>query len=150
MCRRQTYIGLGYCKDHIKSAMHLTIKQSSIPGAGKGVFVWGQAFQAGQVITPYDGEVITTTELTRRYGVYTAPYSCRLGDTHNEDGALHRGIGTIINHGTGARVNADLVLDPTNRVIVVARRTIPVGREVLVSYGPGYQFGDGCTWTTKA
>ncbi len=39
-CRRQVIIGYEYCFQHLKSEKHLTIHNSTLPGAGLGLFAY--------------------------------------------------------------------------------------------------------------
>jgi hypothetical protein len=71
----------------LASVRKLKIKQSLIPGAGKGLFVWDTTKPAGEVVfrrnqlvTPYEGEHVTAEELQERYGDFTAPYICIVPD----------------------------------------------------------------------
>ena len=55
----------------------------------------------------YDGELVDSTTLEERYGDDTAPYGIHINRDRYEDGALHRGVGTLVNQSpTANRTNA--------------------------------------------
>lgn len=150
-CKRQVCIGTPYCNAHLKKKMHLTIADSEIAGAGKGLFAYDPddpdgndiVFRPGDVIVQYDGEMITNDELERRYGDYTAPYGIqeKYGVLYTEDGACRRGAGTLANHKTQA--NAKLSFGTSRRRFqLIAKKQIRNGREIYVSYGRQYRFNE--------
>ena len=62
----------------------------------------------GDEIIPYFGENVTRHELDRRYGHNnTAPYGIQKRNGF-EDGALSRGVGTLVNHKPEGRDNVAL------------------------------------------
>lgn len=149
----------------------LVIKPSSIEGAGLGLFA-GRDYKKGEVITFYDGEIISHAEAKRR--------EAQSVDTHirshiqlkwDIDGRLvdpndpSKGKASFINHkprGEGANVEFDHVdtnvnkallekflrgqrveLDPRERrTFVYALRSIRKGEEFFVNYGKDYGFND--------
>lgn len=139
-CRRQVAVGLPYCHTHIKTDLRLQIKKSRVAGAGKGLFAWGPhgalVFKTGAtVVAEYRGEVVSTEELTSRYGFKTAPYAIQLTDSTIIDSACKRGIAAIANHKPRSRANA--ILSGTGRIR--ASRNIYAGDEIYVSYGANYR-----------
>jgi SET domain-containing protein len=181
-CKRLTVIGLRWCAKHMAQDLKLKIKTATNPSHGKGVFAVGNSgnvvFKKGHVITYYDGEFITTEEMNSRYKgdlySHTAPYALEVFDqvvdgkiishiTGCEDGALHRGIGTMINH--SRRFNAKYQLRempphiskgldenvPKNRqncVAVIAVKPIRGGEEIFVDYSEDYEFNDVAVYKT--
>ena len=45
-CRRRTKKQLPYCYEHARTMLHVDIRPSTIPGAGKGLFALKQLIQA--------------------------------------------------------------------------------------------------------
>lgn len=164
-CRRRVCVGLRYCYQHL-THYGLRIAQSTIPGAGKGLFAWDRdaarrpmdrsttrkqsarrapiLFKRGDFITIYDGELIDAATVTRRYGNRIAPYVLHnRRETVVEDGACHRGVGTLINDGRRSDGrsdrNAEFQLNTKGGYFQVhATRAIRHGEEILVNYGNGY------------
>lgn len=149
-CQRTVCIGTPYCYMHLKTNMRLTIADSKIPNAGKGLFAYDpknpdgneEVFKRGQVIVQYDGEMITNAELDSRYGDYTAPYGIqeKYGVLYTEDGACRRGAGTLANHKPASKANAKLSFGTKKkRFQLVAIKPIKNGQEIYVSYTSGRQ-----------
>lgn len=106
-CRRQVTVGLPFCYQHRKSKQKLTVKQSGIPEAGKGLFVNSNlhgpneiVFRKNDKICSYDGEVLTGTQISERYGNHTAPYALELPHDRVIDASLVRGLGSSANSKT--------------------------------------------------
>ena len=103
-CTRRTCIGTGWCYSHLLSEKHLRILPSTIPHAGKGLFAMDKTkgpneivFRAGTRLIEYDGELVDSATLEERYGDETAPYGIYVNKDRFEDGAIHRGVGTLVN-----------------------------------------------------
>ena len=149
-CKSRTCFGLPYCWRHLEQNLHLKIKPSSVPNAGKGLFAFSRqhgsnevVFKRGQKIADYHGKKITHAELNRRYGDLTAPYALTNGKTRGvEDGACHRGVGNLPNHHSDNH-NAELDVDRRRVLIVRAIENIKNGTEIFVDYGDKYIFDDG-------
>ena len=148
-CRQRVCFGAPMCWQHLMSERKLRIKKSNVQGAGKGLFamqrgVGPQAivFRRGDVVTKYEGEVMTDAGLTARYGNYTAPYGISVSNDVYENGACRRGAGAMINHATGNRVNVEFVENGDNRSEIRALKAIRNGQELLVDYGANYQFDE--------
>lgn len=152
-CQRKVVIGLPYCFSHTRKFFHLSIRESTIAGVGKGVFAWlakteliheddpDLVFKPGNIICPYMGEKIDKEELDARYpGDITAPYVIALRGTNKyEDAACERGIGSIINHKPKAEANAQLITKGRHAV-VVALKNIYQDEEIFVFYSAEYEF----------
>ena len=54
-------------------------------------------FRNKQKICDYNGQIINEFQLQKRYGDKTAPQAIELNNQKYEDGATHRGIGTLLN-----------------------------------------------------
>ena len=134
---------------------HLRIKQSTIPGAGFGLFASDTSqpadavtFRPRDLIIDYDGEDIDIYELRRRYEGDTGPYAVekREGEEY-QDGACERSVASNINRASGGlRNNARLAKGRNGRIKVYATKNIRNGQEIFVSYGGcGYQMSEHTT-----
>ena len=147
-CKRRVVIGLPCCHSHIVTEYNVIIRQSLIPGAGKGLFVdSGEpnndiVFRAGDKICPYNGEIINQQQLFHRYGGYTAPYGIQINNGTYEDGARHRGVGSIVNHKPIAQSNVRFSITRDKKAYIVATKNIRNKSELYVSYGRGYRFNE--------
>lgn len=133
------------CPKHLREHYHVHMADSTIPGAGRGVFACGAkeggvVFLQGDVVVPYAGEHIDYKELHRRYGNATAPYAILVRPNLYEDGACVRGIGSMINH-SADHPNVTFMRH-RNRIYFMAQRDILHGEELLVHYGSNYAFDD--------
>lgn len=153
-CKRNVCIGTPYCWTHLRKERHVVVDESTIAGAGNGLFAYDPAdpqgnaivFRPGDEILQYDGESVTRQQLDERYGEYTAPYGIiqkHAGVYYLEDGACRRGGGTLVNHKPVSRANAKLTFSTsTRRFRVVAKNNIRNGAEIFVPYGVDYQFNE--------
>ena len=161
-CSRRTVIGIGMCWQHLQSNEHLRIKMSRIPNAGKGLFASDTTenddsvvFRKNDLICQYDGELIDLDELEERYDDKTAPYGYKLNANRFEDGALHRGVGTLANRPPPGTVgNATFTIThgrgPHSRCQLRASRNIRNYQEIYVPYGNTYHMNEpGVVYTTK-
>ena len=144
-CKNRVVFGLPYCHVHEKSKKHLVVKTSTIPNSGDGVFVVDTlvgvndvVFKKDVKICAYSGELITRAQLEERYGDATAPYGIQLNKNMCEDGALERGIGTLLNHNP-KKSNVRFSIGTNNRINIVATKNIKNGAELFVSYGNKYR-----------
>jgi hypothetical protein len=158
-CKRKAYIGFEYCWGHISEAMHVKIQNSTIAGAGRGLFAWQNNAIPGQVIFrnndtigEYSGEVLSNIQLVQRYTLQqTAPYGVYVSPHQFVDAACKRSTMSLINHGNNARANARFSITNTQpkRVLVKAIKNIRQGQEILINYGGQYGFNDGSRYYTK-
>jgi len=120
---------------------HLVIKDSGIPGAGKGLFT--KIFiPKGTRIVEYKGKATTWKEVSHDEG--RNGYIYYIKRSHVIDASKHksalsryandaRGLVKI----KGLRNNSEYV-DDGRRVFIQAKRDIPAGSEILVAYGNEY------------
>ena len=150
-CKSRVCIGLPYCWLHEQNVNHLKIKQSTIPGAGKGLFCYNPnspddaiIFKKDTKICPYYGQIIDTEELINRYGNKTAPYGLELKKGLYDDGAIKRGIGTLINHcNNKSKCNCRFsVKQDKTDCYIVATKNIKNGSELFINYGNNYKFDE--------
>jgi hypothetical protein len=148
-CKRNCVIGLPYCSSHLPKEMKVQIKKSLIPNSGKGVFALDKTkgqrdivFKENNTIGPYFGETIDRNTLERRYGNKTAPYGIAKNRDLFEDGALQRGVLTLINHKRSRQDNVRFSIGRNNTVVVKAKKNIKNGQELYVNYGNRYKFNE--------
>ena len=153
-CKRTTVIGTRWCYSHLLKFKHLRIKKSTLPNGGVGLYCVDCStendivFRAGYKIISYDGELIDKVELEDRYGNYTAPYGIQINKDKFEDGALHRGVGTLVNHKAHSQSNARFGVS-RNRVVLIATKNIRSNTEIFVCYGREYRFNEPTKHKTK-
>lgn len=151
-CKRTCVIGLPYCWTHLKTILKLKIKTSTIPNSGDGVFVDAgkvengnrPIFKEGDIITEYKGETINDTEKQRRYGNKNAPYTAYKKNGVYEDGAINRGIGSMINRADNVHpANAELSYNARlQKLNIKARKNIKNNEEILMPYGNRYAMNE--------
>ena len=149
-CKKKVIIGAPICWQHLKSQMFLEVNNSTINGAGKGLFARKPSapdneiiFKKGDFIANYSGQIITQEELLRRYGDYTAPYGMELSKKSRliEDAALARGVGSLINHKPRG-ANVKFIRGRNNRVRLHATKNIKNNDELFTNYGREYRFNE--------
>lgn len=149
-CSRNVVIGLPECWQHRRKNLHVIVKDSNIPGAGKGLFAYNPAlagtrtpvFKRNQKIVGYQGELLSNAEVDNRYGNATGPYALSISADNVVDAACRRSLGSLVNTATGSRFanNARLGTNYGNRIgTVKAIRPIYHGEEILASYGNRYR-----------
>ena len=155
-CKRRTCIGTGLCYTHLQNEKHLRIKNSTIPNAGKGLFAMDKTkapdeiiFRSGTKIIAFDGELVDSDTLEDRYGDTTAPYGAHINRDRFEDGALHRGVGTLVNQSPRANMTNARFGVSRNRIVLFTTKNIRNGQEILVRYGNEYRFDENTQYTTK-
>lgn len=150
ICKKRTIMSLDRCWIHVRIDYHVKIADSSIPNAGKGLFAFDNTapdnnnnivFKKNECLFSYLGEVITRDTLDERYGQpdaeqHTAPYAIELTKKSQEyeDAALHRGIGSLINHGTTSQANCRFSITKNNRIVIRATKDIRNGKELRINY----------------
>lgn len=173
-CKRKVSIGLPYCWYHLQRDAHVKIKDSRW---GKGLFAWDPSntnkkndridkgkvvFRDGDNIGKYNGERVSASENTKRYGKKTGPYAVghnKAGE--GEDAACKRSFPSLVNHQQGKAQNSELVSHRENarrpwEAWIVATKNIKNGEEIFASYkqkGKGkslYRFNEPNTsYSTK-
>ena len=156
-CKRNVIIGLSYCFQHRLKKYHVQSKPSTIPNAGIGLFANNGTnnndivFKKNQKIVPYNGQITTKRVIDERYGDATAPYALEIRGDRVTDGALMRGIGTLLNHKSRTQSNARFsVAKDNNEVNLVATKDIRNRNELFVNYGNDYRFHEaGVNYSTN-
>ncbi len=155
-CKRKICIGTGWCGTHLLNEKHLKIQPSTIPNAGKGLYAMDKSkvlneivFKAGTRLIEYDGELVDSATLEERYGDETAPYGIHINRDRFEDGALHRGVGTLVNQSPRAAMTNARFGVSKNRIVLFTTKNIRNGQEVFVRYGNEYRFDENTQYNTK-
>jgi hypothetical protein len=167
-CSRSVVLGINLCWSHLQSEKHLKIKESTVPGAGKGLFAWAPSqsddwvFKKGDIICEYLGERMTKAKSTQRYGRdATAPYTVRIPHTHTDiDSSCVRGYASFTNAGNNynspvfpSNVAWSVVAKTRTKPAIIrfkAHRNIAHGEELLVHYGDEYIIAEpGVVYSTK-
>jgi SET domain-containing protein len=119
---------------------HLEVKESNIPGAGKGLFT-NQFIPKGSRIVEYKGRIRTWKEVENEDENY---YIFYVTEEHVIDASRYKkSPARFINDAKGLQKikglnnNAQFIIDGL-RVFVEATRDIASGSEILVSYGKEY------------
>ncbi len=168
-CSRSVVMGINLCWSHLQSEKNLKIKESTIPGAGKGLFAWAPSqgdddwvFKKNDIICEYIGAQVTNAETTRRYGKdATAPYSVGIPHTRSDiDSSCVRGYAAFTNGGNNynspvfpSNVAWSVVAKTRTKPAIIrfkAHRNIAHGEELLVHYGDQYIIAEpGVVYSTK-
>ena len=150
-CKLSVVFGLPMCWIHRKKEYKVSVKPSTIPEAGKGLFADNGTnnnavvFKEGNKICPYAGETLTQNQIDNRYGLTkTAPYAILLKtDGTSLDGAIQRGIGCLLNHKARAQANTRFSVNrPQTEINIVATKNIKNKQELFVPYGSDYRFNE--------
>lgn len=160
-CKNRCMIGLPMCRPHLLQQYKILIQESTIQNAGVGLFAYDKTkgpnaviFRPGQVIVPYASQHINQHTLDQRYGEYTAPYGIQISANHFEDGALQRGVGSLINqHPANRQPNCEFLVDTNPHhpgVVIKATKNIRNSRELFIDYGDDYRFNEpGAHYSTN-
>ena len=129
---------------------------------GKGVFAT-QAFKKKDLIAVYTGDKLTQSQVDNRYGSgerMSAPYTFENdgGVRRFVDSACNRSVASTINdpRGTDRPANAVFKIWSPNenggpyQIILVARKDINPGEEILAKYGRDYWRADPPEHSTKS
>ncbi len=118
----------------------LEVKESNIPGAGKGLFT-NEYIPKGTKIVEYKGKIRKWEELQYNHSNYYIYY---VNDNHVIDGGSNKkSLARYINDAKGLKKikgltnNAEFICDGL-RVFVVSTKNIPAGAEIFVGYGKEY------------
>lgn len=140
-CTRTTCLYAKYCFQHAQKTKALAVKQSTIAGAGKGLFAATDLPRGTSL--PYKGELMTQRELDQRYGrdelaEYVVGYgrgrNIRYVDARSTQSCLARYANDV--HGTNLRPNAVFRDPPRGQrwPLLVLTRAVRRGEEILTRY----------------
>lgn len=124
-----------YCPKHRIDKLRLSIKTSTIPNAGFGVFALKQ-HKTNDLVCRYYSEYLSRPRYRERYGgSELAEYVLEFKPKEYVDGSIQRGVDMMINHveKTDTRCNVEFREEG-----IFAIKDIQPGDELLVDYGPEY------------
>jgi len=120
---------------------NLVIKQSTLPGAGKGLFT-KKLIPKGTRIVEYKGKVTTWKEVDHHDGLNA--YIFYINRNHVIDASRHtNSLARFANDAKGSKKSSGLinnckyVVDGC-RVFLEAKKEIPANEEILAGYGKEY------------
>ncbi len=127
----------------------LFIKESTIPGAGKGLFT-DTEIQRGEIVTEYTGDIRTWKECQKRFdedekkGAYFYYINRNyVIDAYEDVDSLARYANDAAGpSGIKGITNNCVYEERGKRVFIVSIRKIKAGAEVLVTYGAQYWSGE--------
>ena len=145
-CKRTTCLYPSYCWQHSQQEYPFKIKNSTIPGAGKGLFstsLINKHDLIHQKAGYYGGKVVTAAVYNNSKSTYGVSLSGNKGvmdGASTQSGLLRRANtkkrGQGGNNAKLIRVN-QTALRP-ERIGAQATKRIPAGSEIFMGYGPGY------------
>ncbi len=160
-CKRKCIIGFEYCPTHLESIKKLKIKTSTIPNAGKGLFVSDKTkgpndivFRNNDKIVVYNGVLKSMEQKQQQYGNHTAPYGMIIPGTNNIiDAGDKRGVASLVNHKAFTYANTRFKeIRENHRAVgieIVAKQNIKNGSELFSTYGNAYRFNEPTRYSTK-
>ena len=120
---------------------HLFVKESTIPGAGQGLFT-DIDIPKGTKIIQYTGRVSTWTKADHQEGLNA--YIYYMSDDHVIDASKRKkSLGRYANDARGMKkikglLNNSIYVEEGLKVYIESTKAIPAGGEILVSYGAEY------------
>lgn len=136
-CQEKTKYGL--CPNHCKYFYGVEIKESSIEGAGLGLWAT-KDFKREDFIVPYEGKFLTKTDLDK-LTIPQREYTFTLTENCHIDGKYtNSSLGRFINDGKSNQLNnCRFSVNFKNKTVKMrAKRKIKRGTEIFVSYGNEY------------
>lgn len=79
----------------------------------------------------------------------TAPYGIHINRDRFEDGAIHRGVATLVNQSPRANMTYARFGVSRNRIVLFTNKNIRNDAEILVRYGNEYRFDENTQYATK-
>lgn len=113
----------------------LYVKKSTVPGAGHGLFC-SLDIQKGEVISEYDGLLLTDDQYDERYPNNDAQYVIAVGEGLSVDGddPAATSLAKFANHQPAGKANAGYMQSGC-RIFVVAFKQIKADTEIFTDYG---------------
>ena len=140
-CKARTKYGC-LCWVHRAAVDGTAVRESTIPGAGKGLFAT-RAFPKNAVVARYTGDLLDTQDgRDREDGFEGSDYVLELSQLVSIDAArTDTADGRLINdiHGTRLKANVRFVPYHAQRTVTIrTKRAIRAGEEFLLSYGRSF------------
>jgi SET domain-containing protein len=142
-CKRRTCVRGQYCFQHLASVLGLEVKQSQIPGGGRGLYTL-KAVPKGRAVVEYTGERRTPQEFERDPSLYgIALTKSKIIDARSTQSSVGRYANDCRTKNKKAKQckgnNTKFAGDiRKQKVRLRATRKIKPGEEVFVSYGRSY------------
>jgi hypothetical protein len=136
-CRAMTRHG-EYCWTHLAQQRGVRIKQSTIAGAGKGLYAHRELAK-GALVERYTGRYVRMSdENDWKHSTYVLELTGELGiDAARTDAAAGRMVNDC--RGSGKRPNVWFVANQRSKTVTLrALRRIRAGEELFVAYGRSY------------
>ena len=128
-----------YCPAHMKEIMKLFVQESTISGAGLGLFT-SEDIKENTRIVPYVGKFSSSPGFaTAKHGPYVMQSDdTDVGQTFVNSNHISMGVGRLINDGCYKHYNNVKIVIEKDIIVVVAVRLIKAGQELLGPYGDTY------------
>lgn len=147
-CRMKTCFSLPFCHIHLSKQYGVRVRNSTIPGAGRGLFAT-KDFNRNDIICPIWGKEKSPEQVQNDYGAnITPPYVVELTRRKQVDGACHKYVGQMANTQLGAdgksslrKSNASISVNHRAmpyKLFIKASKPIKAGDEIFVYYGESY------------
>ncbi len=139
-CKAHTRNGC-LCWVHRAQLNGTQIKDSTLPGAGKGLFARWE-FNKGDAIVRYTGDIVDTRKGDTEGGFEDSAYVLEVTNTWSIDAArTNTADGRMINDtvSSSKRTNCKFAFDSKRKIVTIrATRKIAIGEELFINYGRGY------------
>ena len=149
-CYKKTNIQ-PYCELHRKEILKLSVKKSTIPEAGMGLFAFKEkekiVFNEGDLIGFYQGEVLNDKQLRERYGAkfdktdekWFTPYTAKAGNVFIDSIIIRTTMSCMNDMREDWKSNVIEKYDEKkNNLKCIAKKNIYHGDELFVTYGISY------------
>lgn len=133
-CRLPTCKWAPRCHLHTE----VEVRPSNIPNAGRGLFA-KTTLRKGDVVADYKlgTEPLTAAQFLARYPNRRATHVALVHGTYYDARDAHKSVAGMANRApSGGRNNARI---NGNGRLEITAKTVPSGREILLSYGAGYR-----------
>lgn len=131
-----------FCNYHLNRVYNLTVKKSSIPNAGNGLFAGKRRFKKGEIIGEYSRYDIQTKYKCDKYKSDKLAHECSSYIYCNKnvcwDAKYYPSIITRYSNDSRSKKNNAFFEDYRGRAFMIASKTIPAGKEIFTDYGDDY------------
>ena len=130
------------CKIDAKESDYLYVRESQIPGSGKGLFTAIPIYK-DEVISIFKGEILTDHQAAARAANNEDTCFINMHDGTIMDSMNVKCFAKYANDALGPvktrfRINSKITLDEYENVCIVSTRDILSGEEIFCSYGKAY------------